>query len=242
MLNNNGVRMVDSYKKLFESHRKSVIIAWILRIFLISFGIYEILFGYSVFGIVILIAVFIILLPAILTRQHIFVPLEIEILFLVIVTFEYVIANSLGFYANFAYYDKFQHTMIPAIIAFMGMLFFYIGYLLGKFRASYLMSWAVIVLITIGLGAILEVSEYAYDMVIGPATNFVISHGALTQGSPVLSPYHDTMTDLILDIIGALIGATFGVWLLIRHEKDGKESLLEEEIEFMEEYISKNKK
>jgi len=234
--------MIEGGNKLFESHKTSVTIAWILRIFLISFGIYEIIFGYSVFGIVILIAVFLILLPAILTRQHIFVPLEIEILFLVIVTFEYVIANSLGFYARFDYYDKFQHTMIPSIIAFMGILLFYIGYLLGKFRASYLMSWAVIVLITIGLGGILEVSEYAYDMVIGPATNFGISHGTLTQGSPLLDPYHDTMTDLILDVIGALIGATLGIWLLLKHEKDGKSSLLDEEIEAMEDYLSKNKK
>ncbi len=233
--------MLGADNELFQNHKTSVTIAWILRIFLITFGVYEIFFGYSVFGIVILLAVFIILLPAILTRQHIFVPLEIEILLLVIVTFEYVIANALGFYARFGYYDKFQHTMIPAIISFMGMLLFYIGYLLGKFRASYGMSWAVIVLITIGLGAVLEVGEYAYDMVIGPATNFVISHGTLTQGSPILTPYHDTMTDLILDVIGALIGATFGVWLLLRHEKEGKRSLLDEEIEAMEDYISQNK-
>jgi len=234
--------MFGSDNKLFENHKTSVTIAWTLRIFLIGFAIYEILFGYSIFGLVILIAVFLILLPAILTRQHIFVPLELEILFLVLVTFEYVIANSLGFYGRFGYYDKFQHTMIPAIISFMGMLLVYIGYLLGKFRASYAMSWAIIVLITIGLGAVLEVSEYAYDMVIGPATNFFISHGVLTQGSPILTPYHDTMTDLILDVIGALIGATFGVWLLLRHEKDGKKFLLDEEIESMEEYIFHNGK
>lgn len=228
--------------ELFENHRTSVTIAWILRIFLVAFGIYEIFFGYEVFGVVILVAVFFILLPAIWTHQHIFIPLEIEILLLIIVIFEYVIANSLGFYARFDYYDKFQHTMIPAIISFIGVLIFYIGYLLDKFRASYLMTWAVIVLITIGLGAILEVSEYAYDMVIGPATNFLFSHGALTQGSALLNPYHDTMTDLILDIVGALIGATIGVWLLIRHEKEGKPSLLDEEIELMEKYLAETKK
>ena len=234
--------MFEGNNKLFESHKTSITIAWILRIFLISFGIYEIIFGYAVFGIVIIIAVFFILLPAIWTRQHIFVPLEIEILLLVVVTFEYVIANSLGFYARFGYYDKFQHTMIPAITSFIGMLMIYIGYLTGKFRASCTMSWVIIVLVTIGLGAILEVIEYTFDIVIGPATNFVISHGALTQGSPILSPYHDTMTDLIFDIIGALIGATFGVWLLLRHRKEDKKSLLDEEVEEMEDYLSKNRK
>jgi hypothetical protein len=44
------------------------------------------------------------------------------------------------------------------------------------------------------------------------------------------------MTDLILDIIGALIGATFGLWLLIRHEKQGGPSLLDDEIELMTDY------
>lgn len=218
---------------LFKNHKISVITAWILRIFLICFGIYETITGFPVFGIMILFTVFLILLPAILTRQHIFVPLELEILFLVIVTLEYVIANSLSFYARFDYYDKFQHTMIPAITSFIGMLMVYIGYRLGKFKASYLMAGIIIVFVTIGLGAVLEVIEYSYDQFIGPATNFYISRGALTQGSPVLDPFTDTMTDLMLDIVGAIVGAVFGIWLLIKNEKDNKNSLLDDEIEIM---------
>jgi hypothetical protein len=220
---------------LFKDHKISVIIAWTLRIFLILFGIYEIIFGFSVFGFMILLAVFLILLPAILTRQHLFIPLEFEILFLIIVTLEYVVADSLSFYARFGYYDKFQHTMIPAIISFMGVLLVYIGYRLDKFKASYLMTGIIIVFVTIGLGAVLEVVEYSYDHFIGPATNFYITRGALTQGSLILDPFTDTMTDLMFDILGAIIGAVLGVWVLIRHEKD-KKFLLDEEIEIMEDY------
>jgi len=234
--------MFETNDKLFKNHRTSVIFAWILRIFLISFGIYEILFGFAIFGFMILLAVFLILLPAILTRQHIFVPLELEILLLAVVFFEYVVADSLGFYARFGYYDKFQHTMIPAITSFIGMLMVYIGYRLDKFKASYAMSWVIIVLITIGLGAVLEVIEYSYDQFIGPATNFYISRGALTQGSSLLDPFTDTMTDLIADIVGAVIGATFGVWMLIRHEKNDEHSLLDDEIEIMTEYREKEEK
>jgi hypothetical protein len=234
--------MFETNDKLFKTHRKSVIVAWILRIFLISFGIYEIIFGFAIFGFMILLAVFLILLPAILTRQHIFVPLELEILLLAVVFFEYVVADSLGFYARFGYYDKFQHTMIPAITSFIGMLMVYIGYRLDKFKASYAMSWVIIVLITIGLGAVLEVIEYSYDQFIGPATHFYISRGALTQGSSLLDPFTDTMTDLMADIVGAIIGATFGVWLLIRHEKNDEHSLLDDEIEIMTEYHEKEEK
>ena len=225
---------------LFKDHKISVIIAWTLRIFLILFGIYEIIFGFSVFGIMILLAVFLILLPAILTRQHLFIPLEFEILFLIIVTLEYVVADSLSFYATFGYYDKFQHTMIPAITSFMGVLIVYIGYRFGKFKASYLMTGIIIVFITIGLGAVLEVLEYSYDHFIGPATNFFITQGALTQGSSLLDPFTDTMTDLMLDILGAVIGAVLGVWILIRHEKDHKKSLLDDEIEIMKDYSRNN--
>jgi hypothetical protein len=228
--------MFEMENSLFKNHRTSVIFAWSLRIFLILFGIYETLFGFAVFGIMILLAVFLILLPAILTRQHIFIPIEVEILFLLIVTFEYVIANSLGFYWRFEYYDKFQHALVPTITSFVGMLLVYIGYRFGKFKASYALAWGIIVLVTIGLGGIIEVIEYAYDQFIGPATNFYISRGVLTQGSPILDPFTDTMTDLILDIIGALIGATFGLWLLIRHEKQGGPSLLDDEIELMTDY------
>ena len=228
--------MFEMENSLFKNHKTSVTVAWSLRIFLILFGIYEIIFGFPVFGIMILIAVFLILLPTILTRQHIFIPLEVEILFLLIVTFEYVIANSLGFYWRFEYYDKFQHTLVPTITSFVGMLLVYIGYRFGKFKASYALAFGIIVLVTIGLGGIIEVIEYIYDQFIGPATNFYISRGVLTQGSPILDPFTDTMTDLILDIVGALIGATFGLWLLIRHEKKGGPSLLDEEIELMNDY------
>lgn len=70
----------------------------------------------------ILIVVFFILLPAILTRQHLFIPLEFEILSLIIINLEYVVADSLSFYARFGYYDKFQHAMILAITSFMGRI------------------------------------------------------------------------------------------------------------------------
>ena len=231
----------DTENSLFKNHKISIIIAWILRIFLISFGIYEIAFGFPVYGIMILLAVSIVLLPAILTREHIFVPLELEILLFVIVTLEYVVADSLGFYARFDYYDKFQHAMIPAITSFVGMLLVYVGYRLDKFKASYLMAFIIIVFVTIGMGAVLEVVEYSYDHFIGPATNFYVTQGALTQGSPILDPFTDTMTDLMVDIVGAIIGAIFGVWILIRHEKENNKSLLDDEIDIMEEYVKKAK-
>ena len=66
--------MFETSHTLFKKHKASVIIAWTLRIFLICFGIYEIIFGFGIFGIMILLAVVLILLPAILTRQHIFIP------------------------------------------------------------------------------------------------------------------------------------------------------------------------
>lgn len=225
--------MFEMENSLFENHKTSVIVAWSLRIFLILFGIYQIFTGFPVYGIMIIIALSVILMPSILTRKHIFIPLELEILFLLIVTLEYVVANSLGFYGRFEYYDKFQHTLIPTITSFIGMLLVYIGYRLGKFKASYKLAWGIIVLITIGLGGIIEVSEYIYDQFIGPATDFYISQGVLTQGSPILDAFTDTMTDLILDIVGALIGATFGLWLLIRHEKKGGPSLLDDEIDII---------
>ena len=227
---------------LFKDHKISVIIAWTLRIFLILFGIYEIIFGFPVYGIMILVAVSLILLPAFLTSQHIFIPLEFEILFLIIIVLEYVVANSLSFYARFGYYDKFQHTMIPAITSFMGVLLVYIGYRFGKFKASYLMSGIIIVFVTIGLGAVLEVLEYSYNHFIGPAINFYITQGALTRGSSLLDPFTDTMTNLMVDIIGAVIGAILGVWILIRHEKNNKKSLLDEEIEIMKDYNENNNK
>jgi hypothetical protein len=89
---------------------------------------------------------------------------------------------------------------------------------------------------------VLEVVEYGYDHFIGPATNFYITQGALTQGSKILDPFTDTMIDLMVDIVGAVIGAVLGIWILIRHEKDNKKSLLEDEIEIMTDYQENNNK
>lgn len=229
--------MVFGYeRKIFKDHKISIIIAWILRIFLLSFAIYEIIFGFPVYGIMTLIAVLVILLPDVLTGGHIFIPLHLQILLMIIILFEYTVADAMGFYARFSYYDKFQHTMIPTILSFMGMLIIYIGHRLGKFEGSYILAGIMIIFITIGMGAVLEVIEYSYDHFIGPATNFYISQGALTQGSPVMDPFTDTMFDLMYDILGATIGGIFGVWLLRRHQKDNKKSLLDEEIDFMEKY------
>lgn len=229
----------NTENKLCKDHKISIILSWILRIFLISFGIYEILFGFPVYGIMILLVVFFVLLPSILTRKRIFVPYGLEILIFIVLALEYVVADSLGFYANFAYYDKFQHTVIPAIISIIILLMMYIGNRFSKFNANHLMIFIIVVLMTIGIGAVLEVSEYSYDHYIGPATNFYISQGSLTQGSPVMDPFADTMFDLIFDIIGAIIGALIGVFLLIKHEKDGTKWLLDEEIDIMEEYRKK---
>ena len=50
------------------------------------------------------------------------------------------------------------------------------------------------------------------------------------------------MIDLMVDIVGAVIGAVLGVWILIRHEKDNKKSLLDDEIEIMKDYRKNNNK
>lgn len=66
----------------------------------------------------------------------------------------------------------------------------------------------VILLFTLGIGALWEIVEYATDL--------MFHQGA--QGSPLLSPLDDTMWNLILDGIGGAGGGLAGS-MYLRHSR-----------------------
>jgi hypothetical protein len=54
------------------------------------------------------------------------------------------------------YYDNFMHLMPPLYIALIGMMVVYTMYYYGKLKASLATMAFVIIIMTIGFGAILE--------------------------------------------------------------------------------------
>lgn len=202
-----------------------------LRTIILINAIYHVIFGEVFFGFLALLALTILLVPRFFTKNRICViPVDIEILFLIVIFFELIVADAYSFYSLVPYYDKFMHFLVSFIVGLVGMMIIYTFYALGKLQASTGVMFALIVLITMGLGAGLEMGEYFYDQVLYPIIGPYLPTGP-TQGSMVASPMADTMEDLFVDTLGGILGAAIGIILIKREERKGKELEIIDELE-----------
>jgi hypothetical protein len=211
----------------------------IMRIFLLIAGIYITIFGgvngsERIFGILILVALAIINTPSFFTRNKIrALPVEIEILLLAMVLFELVGGDALGLYVKLPHYDNFMHFMLPLYIALIGMMLVYTMYYYGRLKASLAEMAILIVIVTIGLGGVLEMGEYTYDKYLSQGPVGQITGNTQMQGSPTQDPLDDTMNDLFTDTAGGIVGALLGVLLIRRAEEKGGHWKVADEIEKM---------
>ncbi len=202
-----------------------------LRIIILINALYQIILGEIFFGILALLALSALLAPWVFTKNRIcVVPVDIEILFLIVIFFELILADAYSFYSRVPYYDKFMHLLISSIVGLVGMMIIYTFYALGKLQASTGVMFTLIVLITMGMGAGLEMAEYFYDQALYPVIGHYLPTG-LTQGSLVASPLADTMEDLFIDALGGILGAAVGIILIKREEGRGKEPEMLDELE-----------
>ena len=202
-----------------------------LRIIILINALYQIILGEVFFGILALLALIILVTPWFFTKKRIcVVPIDIEILFLIVVFFELIVADANSFYSRVPYYDKFMHLLVSFVVGLVGMVIIYTFYALGKLQASTGVMFALIVLITMGLGAGLEMGEYFYDQILYPLIGPYLPTG-LTQGSMVASPLADTMEDLFVDTLGGILGAAIGIILIKREEKRGRELEMLDDLE-----------
>lgn len=208
----------------------------IMRVFLLLSGIFILIFGGAngaerIFGLLILIALALINAPAYFSKGKRAIPVEIELIFLSMVLFELVAGDALGLYVKLPYYDNFMHFMLPLYVALIGMMIVYTMYFYGKLKASYGAMAFIIILLTIGLGGVLEMGEYTYDKYLANGPIGEITGNTKMQGSPTQSPLDDTMNDLFMDTAGAIVGALLGIWLIRRNEKKGKHWKIADKLE-----------
>lgn len=184
---------------------------WILRILILWSGIFQIIFGDTVIGIIILLCFAVLMIPAILTRHIIsFFPPEIEIVLLLMILIQFVMGEAHDFYNAIPYYDKFVHYMIPFFIGYLGFLLAYVMYRTGHLKAPMPVIIALIIVIALGLGAMEEIGEYLSDELVYPN----VQGWHHFQGNAQEDPHHDTMNDLIADTLGGVFGAFLGVWFI----------------------------
>jgi len=194
----------------------------LLRITAIIAGIYQIVFGDLVIGIYIMLATAAIMLPGLFTRNYIkSVPLELELIFSIMVLLQLVIGETIGFYHLVPFYDKFVHFSLPFFIGLIGFLLAYTLHKTGGLRMTTGPMLFIIVLLTMGIGATWEIIEYTSDTFLSPHITFL---GHL-QGNASETPLVDTMNDLIFDMFGGIFGAVLSL-RYIRAKSRNKNSRL----------------
>ncbi len=142
--------------------------------------------------------------PSLMTRNlRLCLPWEVNLL--VAVSFYlHVMGHVGGYYISLApYYDKLTHLVSSATIALIAFFLAVLADYRGDVRLTMPAIVVFILVSTLAAGAVWEIYEFVADQVFG--TN--LQHGNI-----------DTMSDLIMDIVGAVIVAGLAAIALGRAE------------------------
>ena len=142
------------------------------------------------------------------------IPAEFEMLALVFVFASLFLGEVRGYYDRFWWWDIALHTTSGLLLGIFGFLLVYVLnqhervelHMKAHFVALFAFLFAVAV------GAIWEIFEFTMDKSLG----FDMQKPMLGDGSGLT----DTMFDLIVDTLGALIISLLGWWYM-RHERQG---------------------
>lgn len=130
-----------------------------------------------------------------------------EINFLIAVSFYlHVIGHIDGYYVTLApYYDKLAHLIASATVGLVAFVIALFAERQGDIRLTKPAIIAFILMFTLAAGAVWEIYEFVIDQVFGTNLQF---------GNT------DTMSDLIVDLIGGTIAAVFAAIVLAKGEEE----------------------
>ncbi|WP_395332576.1 hypothetical protein WBP06_05285 [Novosphingobium sp. BL-8H] len=164
----------------------------------------------------------VIALPVIQRRGVIaMVPVEIQVCTVIFIFATLFLGEFRDFYIRFWWWDLVLHTSSGVLL---GLLGFILLYLLNEteavgmaLRPAFLALFAFC--FAVALGALWEIFEFAMDQIFG-----------MNMQKPMLgdpSGLTDTMWDLIVDTIGALVASVGGLIYLLRARREGRKDWLE---------------
>ena len=178
-----------------------------LRIVILLTAVGSMVRGSVLYGLFCLLALGLTLVPAIIARSaQARMPFELELVLLGLMVGDMTLGNLLGLYVRVPWYDKALHLGSSTLIGLIGFLSVYVLRATGRTALRPWLDGLLIFLVTLGVGALWEIAEYAVDHLLGRAT----------QTSPGMGPLDDTMIDLVVDGIGGMVAAVLGP-LYMRH-------------------------
>lgn len=184
--------------------------AWLLRGLIVLTAGYHLARGDWLYAFLCGVALTLMVIPPLIARSsRLNIPLEIELLVLWWLVTDMTAGRVFALYDAGILYDKLIHFGNSGVFAIVSFLGIYTLEMTGKIRTGSLINVVGIFLVTLGIGALWEILEFASDA--------LFAQGA--QGAPSMSPLNDTMWDLIVDGAGGLIGGTLGAWYMKRSRR-----------------------
>lgn len=176
-------------------------LAWLLRAVLGVTVVLLVFQGTWLYAAACVVSILVVALPAAVARtSKANLPVELELILLWFLISDNTLGRLIALYDTTSWFDKALHFGNSLGIGFAGFLVVYVLLFTQRLRLSPLSNAFLILLMTLGIGALWEILEYLLDL--------MLSHGA--QGSPGMTPLDDTMWDLILDGAGGAVGAVLG--------------------------------
>ncbi len=134
-----------------------------------------------------------VLLPFFIKRLKIRIPIEIELISVLFIYAALFLGSIQGFYYKFWWWDVLLHSFSAIVFGFIGFTFLYFMVNRHELKAR---PWAIALFsfsFAIAIGALWEIFEFSMDSFFG-----------LNMQKSGLA---DTMSDLIVDSLGALIAS-----------------------------------
>lgn len=145
-------------------------------------------------------------IPSFIEKNYkINLPTEFELLVVIFISFSLFLGEIKNFYVKFWWWDLFLHSMSAMILGFIGFLIVYILYTEKKIRTTPRFVAMFSFCFAVAIGALWEIVEFILDGTIG----WNMQKSGLV----------DTMWDLMVDSISALVISVSGYFYLKRKNK-----------------------
>lgn len=139
-------------------------------------------------------------------RYDIFIPLNFKFVVLIFLYMSLYLGEVHAYYYKFFWWDIVLHFSSALVIGLVGFLMIYIIFRRNNIRSSYFITGVFSFNFAVTVGAVWEIIEFSIDQIFG----------ANMQKSGLV----DTMWDLIIDAIGALL-VSVSCYLYIRYNRRG---------------------
>lgn len=182
----------------------TAVLSWCMKLAMLGLIPVEIYRGEYLFAFAIVLALGGSLIPSIVQRNYrITLPFELDLLITLMIFLHAFMGEGLGFYSRYWLFDNVLHLFGSGVSALLAFIITFSLHYTGKLRLTYPLIGLFTVTFAMAIGGMWEILEFSVDTFFGKTTQ----HGLA-----------DTMSDLIYDLLGGIISATFGM-LYVKYSK-----------------------